>query len=155
MEVVKQIFDIGVARLVLGTAAVEDQGLVREACRQFGEALLVAIDVRQGRVAIKGWQENSQARDVELIRLLQSLGVSRFVYTDISRDGTLRGPNFKAIEAVVKETGARIIASGGVASLQHLRRLARLKVEGAIVGRALYNGSLDLREALKLLRGAR
>jgi phosphoribosylformimino-5-aminoimidazole carboxamide ribotide isomerase len=138
----------GAERVVLGTAALRDPDLVAEACRRHGERIVVSIDARDGVVAVEGWREATSEQAEALLPRLAALGVQRFVYTDIARDGTLTSPNFEAIEALVGATKAAVIASGGVAEVAHLVRLAELGAEGAIVGLALYDGRLALPEAL-------
>jgi phosphoribosylformimino-5-aminoimidazole carboxamide ribotide isomerase len=142
---------MGVGRVILGTAAVAEPGLVEEACRRFEEAIVVSIDARDGKVATHGWQERTTITAAELLRKMAALGVKRFIYTDISRDGTLTEPNFEAIAELVAGTTFPIIAAGGISSLSHLRRLRELGVEGAIIGKALYTGDIDLKKALASL----
>lgn len=139
-------------RAILGTAAVRDRRLVEEACGRYGERIVVGVDAREGVVAVEGWQETTEVSAEELMVELAALGVRRFVYTDIARDGTLTEPNFAAYESAVGAVPAAIIASGGVASVEHLRRLASIGVEGAIAGRALYDGRVELEEALREVR---
>ncbi len=139
----------GAARVVLGTAAARDPELAAEACRRHGERIVVSIDARDGLVATEGWREASELPAEALLRDLASLGVRRFVYTDIARDGTLTSPNFEAVESLARATEAAVIAAGGVAEVAHLVRLAELGVEGAIVGLALYDGRVDLPAALR------
>jgi len=154
LDVIGRYLEMGADRVVLGTAAVHDQPLVSRACAMFGEAVVVAVDARRGRVATAGWREASGETPEGLMRHLAELGVPRFIFTDISRDGTLRGPNFAAIGRLVRAFRTPVIASGGVTTVEHLRRLAKLGVEGAIVGRALYDGGLELGEALAAVQGA-
>ena len=151
IEAIEQVLELGVARAILGTAAVAEHTLVQEACRRFGEQIIVSIDARDGYVATHGWQERTGVMAIELVEVMASLGVGRFVYTDIARDGTLSEPNFDAVGELVAKTNLAIIASGGIASIEHLIKLAQLGVEGAIVGRALYTGDVDLREALRCI----
>ena len=149
-ETAQALLEAGVERVVLGTAAVEDPGLVHELCRRWGaERVVVAVDAREGRVAIRGWTEDTSVDATELMKEMASLGPQRFLYTDISRDGTMTAPNFDAVGALIESTGMAIIASGGVTSLDDLRRLAQTGAEAAIVGRALYEGTLDLAEAIE------
>jgi len=149
MKSAENILDIGVQRIVLGTSAVENPSLVEQACRRFGtEAVIVGVDAREGVVAIRGWRESSFITAPDLIHRMTALGVGRFIYTDISRDGTLSEPNFQAIEELIKDCDATLVASGGISSIEHLERLAFLGVEGAIIGKALYTGDIDLREAI-------
>ena len=148
LELIEQALGFGVERAILGTAAVADQAMIREACRRFGEQMVVSIDARGGFVASHGWRETTGITANELVAEMASLGVKRFIYTDIARDGTLTSPDFGSIAQVTANTALPIIAAGGISSLEHIRRLAGLGVEGVIVGRALYTGDLDLKEAL-------
>jgi phosphoribosylformimino-5-aminoimidazole carboxamide ribotide isomerase len=151
LEVAEQLLKRGIQRIILGTAAVEDSKLIMEACRRFGEDVIISIDVKDGYVATHGWQERSKITSVELIEKMAALGAKRFIYTDIACDGTLTQPNFEGIAELVTHTDLPIIASGGISSIAHLHQLSQLGIEGAIVGRALYTGDVDLREALNLL----
>ena len=153
-EMAQALLEAGVDRVVLGTAAVENPELVKEICRRWGqERVVVAVDARKGRVAVRGWTEDTSVNATELVRETAELGPRRFLYTDISRDGTMTAPNFDAVAAMVENTGMAIIASGGVASLDDLRRLAQTGAEAAIVGRALYEGSVNLAEAIDAAAG--
>lgn len=138
----------GADRVVLGTAAVRDTEFAAEAARRHGERIVVSIDARDGVVATEGWTEGTSEQAEALLLRLAALGVRRFVSTDIARDGTGTSPNFEAVATMVAASEAPIIAAGGVAEVAHLVRLAELGVEGAIVGLALSDGRLDLREAL-------
>ncbi len=152
LDTVEKLLSLGAQRVVLGTVAVDDPELVAEACRRFGQAIVVGVDARDGWVAVRGWKERSQVTASELVQRMEALGVARIIYTDIARDGALSGPNLEAIASLKKETTLPIIASGGVASLEHLKELAKLGVEGAIVGRALYTGAVDLKEAVRITK---
>ena len=151
IDAVVKALDLGVARVILGTAAVEDQSFVQEACRRFANLVIVGVDARDGYVATRGWKESTTLTAAELVWQMESLRVGRFIYTDIARDGTLTEPNFEAIAAIVSQAHVPVIAAGGIASVEHLKRLSETGVEGAIVGRALYSGDIDLKEALKPL----
>ena len=149
-EIADALLSAGVSRVVIGTAAVSDPDLVEGLCRDYGsERVVVAVDARDGLVAIKGWTESSQVSALELARQMRELGVSRLLYTDVSRDGTLTSPNFAANEELVRETGMKVQASGGVSSLEHIRQLVSTGVEGAIIGTALYRGTISLEEAIE------
>ena len=148
IESIAQALEIGAARAILGTVAIEDHALVEEACRRFVDRIIVSIDARNGYVAIRGWRERTMVTAIELVDKMQSLGVKRLIYTDITRDGTLTEPNFEAVTELVNKTRLPIIVAGGISSLGHLKRLSDIGVEGAIVGRALYTGDLDLKTAL-------
>jgi phosphoribosylformimino-5-aminoimidazole carboxamide ribotide isomerase len=143
---------LGVERVILGTAAVEQLDLVSRLTARFGEQVIVGVDARDGMVATAGWTETADVRAVELVRHVAELGVPRIIYTDISRDGTLTEPNFAALAELIWPAGPAIIASGGISAVAHLRRLAALGAEAAIVGKALYDDKLDLPSALAALR---
>ena len=149
MDSARRVLDMGVQRFILGTSAVEEPSLVERACSQFGaEAVVVGVDARDGMAAIRGWRETTSVSALDLIRSMTGLGARRFVYTDISRDGTLSSPNFGAIEDIARGCDVSLVVSGGVSSPEHVERLASLGVEGVIIGRALYTGDVDLREAI-------
>ena len=143
----------GVARVILGTVAVEQPDLVRQAARAFPGTIAVGIDARAGRVATRGWAEETQVLATDLARSFADDGVAALIYTDIDRDGAMGGPNIPATADLARAVDVPVIASGGVASLVDLRALQETGVvAGAISGRALYDGAIDLAEALALLR---
>jgi phosphoribosylformimino-5-aminoimidazole carboxamide ribotide isomerase len=146
--------DRGLARVILGTAAVRDPGLVHEACRKFPGKVAVGIDAKGGKVAVEGWAEASKLGAVELARKFEGAGVAAIVYTDIDRDGVLSGINWDATIELANAVSIPVIASGGLASLNDIRRMTMpdaRKLEGAISGRALYDGRIDPAEALAIL----
>jgi phosphoribosylformimino-5-aminoimidazole carboxamide ribotide isomerase len=149
---------LGLARVILGTVTVEEPSLVAEAVQRFGaERIVVGIDARRGQVATHGWQEVSSMTAIELALRVRELGVERVVYTDIARDGMLSGVNVEAVRELAQRTGLKVIASGGVSSLDDLRRLKDAEasgVEGVIIGQALYSGALGLREAIQISKSA-
>ena len=145
------MMDIGVDRVILGTMAVENKEIVQSIVDRFGvESVIVGIDVRDDLVSIKGWKKSTFVSSSDLMDEMYRIGVRRFVYTDISRDGTLMEPNFQSIEQIVSRSDANIIASGGVSSLGHIKQLAGLGVEGVIIGKALYTGDINLNEAISI-----
>ena len=145
----EKLLSLGVERVVIGTAAVRNPDLVRQLCQGGGSPrVVVAVDARDGLVAVQGWLEETSVTAVELGQRMAELGVARLLYTDISRDGTLSEPNFSANAQLVESTGLAILASGGVASLDQITELARIGAEGVIVGRALYTGDLELPAAI-------
>jgi len=152
LEAIEKLLDSGVARVILGTAAVASPEMIEEACQRFGEAVIVGIDAREGYVAVQGWLTGTTIAVTDLLQRMAALGARRFIYTDILRDGTLSQPNFEAIEELTKTTSLPIIAAGGISSVSDLVRLGRIGVEGAIVGRALYTGDIELGEALAALQ---
>jgi len=151
METVEMLLKAGLDRVVLGTAAVEKPEFVREVCRRFGESVIVSLDARNGRIAIRGWLQEMELTAIELAKQMKRLGVGRFVYTDISRDGTLTEPNFSALAELIEAIRSPVIASGGIASITHLKMLQKLGAQGAIIGRALYSGEINLKQALDVM----
>ncbi len=148
METIGKLLKVGIDRVILGTAAVENPELVKEACRCFGKSIIIGIDVIEGRVAIHGWKNSTELTAIELAMSMAKLGAKRIIYTDINRDGTLTEPNFIATFELVDAIRFPVIASGGISSLIHLKVLNKLGVEGAIIGKALYTGDINLRQAL-------
>jgi phosphoribosylformimino-5-aminoimidazole carboxamide ribotide isomerase len=143
----------GVRRVILGTAAVRDPALVRQAAAAHPGRVAIGIDAREGRVAVEGWAETTDIAAVDLARRVEDAGIAAIVYTDIERDGALQGPNVEATAALARAVSVPVIASGGVSSLEDLRRLrdCGTPLDGAITGRALYDGRIDLAEAVTLL----
>jgi phosphoribosylformimino-5-aminoimidazole carboxamide ribotide isomerase len=148
LETIKTLLKDGIERVILGTAAVEDPGLVIEACEHFRESIAVSIDARDGIVATHGWVKVTDRTAVALAKTMAQVGVARFIYTDINRDGTLTEPNFSAIAEMIEAIELPIIAAGGISTLNHLKMLKKLGAEGAIVGKALYTGGINLKQAL-------
>jgi phosphoribosylformimino-5-aminoimidazole carboxamide ribotide isomerase len=148
METIETLLKVNVDRVILGTVAVEKPKLVEEACHRFGEIIVVGIDVRDGQIAVRGWQQQTELKLIEYAKFLAGLGVKRFIFTDISRDGTLTEPNFTQTFELIDNVRLPVIASGGVTSLTQLRILDKLGAEGAIVGKALYTGDINLKQAL-------
>lgn len=149
---VVQLLDIGVQRVILGTAAVEDHLLVQSLCDEFPGQIVVGIDARDGLVATRGWLETSQVKATDLAQQMSQLGAAAIIYTDIHRDGTLSGPNLDALRELARSISIPVIASGGVSSVTDLLSLLALEpvgVNGVIVGRALYTGNISLKEALQ------
>ena len=152
IETIELLLDAGITRVVLGTKAVQDRNFLQTAFKKFGQKIIVSIDAKDGLVAIKGWQES--LKGVEAIKFaleLKELGFEELIYTDISKDGTLSGPNIKAIKELLKETGLKVVASGGISSLDDIVKLGSLEkqgVTGIIIGKALYEGKFTLKEAL-------
>jgi len=153
MDAIETWVKKGVARVILGTAAVEDPDLVRNAAKAFPGQVAVGLDARNGFVATRGWAENTTTRLTDLAQSFEDAGIAAIIYTDIDRDGAMGGPNIAATEALARAVSVPVIASGGVSSMDDLRRLRDTGViSGAISGRAIYDGAIDLKEALALLR---
>ncbi len=156
MATISAWLEKGISRVILGTVAVKNPDLVREACKEFPEKIAVGIDARGGMVAIEGWAETSTTSAMELARMFEFAGVTAIIYTDIDRDGVLQGLNLEATEELARTVSIPVIASGGLASIDDVRKLMREEysiLEGAISGRALYDGRLDAKEALAILNG--
>lgn len=150
LDAVEAMLKLGAARVVLGTAAVENRALVAELGVRWPGKIVVGIDARDGMVMTRGWQHRSEVRARDLARDVVLQGAARVIYTDIERDGTLTEPNYTATAEIVAAVPVPVIASGGVADVEHLRRLQAVGVEGAIVGKALYTGAVRLADALTL-----
>ena len=154
MATIERWLEKGLARVILGTVAVENPSLVREAALAFPDQVAVGIDARNGMVATKGWAEETNVQITDLARSFEDAGVAAIIYTDINRDGAMQGPNIEATSALAHAVSIPVIASGGVSSLQDLLDLrdCGAKLNGAISGRALYDGAIDLKSALSALR---
>jgi phosphoribosylformimino-5-aminoimidazole carboxamide ribotide isomerase len=151
-EHIREALGWGVARVILGTRALLDPGWCEAMCRAFPGQVAVGIDARNGRVAVQGWQEDSGHSALDLARQVAAWPLAALVYTDISRDGMLEGPNVEATAEIAAAVAAPVFASGGIASLDDVARLARRNLAGCVVGRALYEGQLDLAAAIALAR---
>ena len=153
MKNIEAWLDKGLARVILGTAAVEQPELVRDAARAFPGQVAVGIDARNGRVSTKGWAKETDVEVTELAKSFEDAGVAAIIYTDINRDGAMQGPNIEATAALAHAVSIPVIASGGVSSIEDLIALrdCGAALNGAISGRALYDGAIDLREALDVL----
>ena len=150
MQTLERYLEAGVQRVILGTAAVEDEDFVREACSRYRDSVIIAVDAKDGYVRTAGWTRDSDITANELVSRMEKLGAQRFIYTDVSRDGTLTHPNFEAVAQLQALTSGAVIASGGVSTLEHLVRLKEIGVEGAIVGKALFDGDIALPEAVDI-----
>ena len=151
INTIGKLFKCGVDRVILGTSAVEDPEMVKEACRCFGKSIVVGIDARDGKVATRGWKLDTGREPLEFARAMMKLGVRSFVFTDIRRDGTLTEPNFTALFELIDSTKAAIIASGGITNITHLKLLKKLGASGAIIGKALYTKDINLKQALEVM----
>jgi phosphoribosylformimino-5-aminoimidazole carboxamide ribotide isomerase len=149
MQTVKKYFDAGVDRVILGTAAVTDESFLKTAVEKFGEKIAVGADIKDGRIAIKGWIEKSDLEAFDFCRKLQKLGVMTVICTDISKDGAMMGANHALYKALSEELDMQIVASGGVSSMDDVKRLAQLDIYGAIIGKAYYTGAIVLEEAIR------
>jgi phosphoribosylformimino-5-aminoimidazole carboxamide ribotide isomerase len=147
-KVAERLLRQGINRVILGTAAIENRELVEKLCQRFGGAIVVSLDARDGKIAIRGWQRSTIAEVLEIGREMVGAGVRRLVYTDIKRDGTLTEPNFDMVRNLLGEVDVPVIVAGGICRLDHLQRLQKLGVEGAVIGKALYTGDINLGEAI-------
>ena len=155
LETIEKLLALGVTRLILGSAAVKNPQLVEEACKKYPGHIAVGIDAKNGEVAIEGWGKGSGVAATELAKQMAAYGVETIIYTDISRDGMLSGVNVEATAALARACGVPVIASGGVASIEDIRRVKAVEadgVQGCIIGKAIYTGAVDLKEALALAK---
>ncbi|MBE6600852.1 MAG: 1-(5-phosphoribosyl)-5-[(5-phosphoribosylamino)methylideneamino]imidazole-4-carboxamide isomerase [Ruminococcaceae bacterium] len=150
MQTVDKYIGAGVSRVILGTAAVTDEDFLRAAVKKHGDKIAVGVDIKDGNVAIKGWTERSRFAAMDFCRKMESIGVANIICTDISRDGAMRGANHELYREMAKELLLKITASGGVSSLDDVKKLASLGIYGAIIGKAYYTGAIDLKEALEV-----
>lgn len=151
---VMNLFSAGIDRIIIGTAAIEDPEFLTYACNKYPGKILIGIDAMNGMVAIKGWEEVTSVKAKELAKRLEMVGVSGIIYTDINRDGMLSGPNIEATGEMVESVKISVIASGGVSCLEDIKNLMRIKnLWGAITGKAIYSGALDLKEAMRITEG--
>ncbi len=153
IETVRRYLNAGVSRVVLGTAALTNRALLDQACQEFPQRIVLGLDARDGRIAVKGWTTVSDVNAIDLLKELSGCAIAAVIYTDIARDGMLNGPNIPALKEVVEYSSFPVIASGGITRLEDLQAVRSLgqKIEGAIVGKALYDGKLDLKAAVAAL----
>lgn len=155
MEQIDKLLSMGITRVILGSVAVKNPALVKEACAKYGERIVVGIDAKDGIVAVEGWGESGNIGVIELAQKMKAAGVKTIIYTDISRDGTLSGVNVEATVKLAQESGVKIVASGGVKSLDDIKALKKQEavgIEGVIAGKSIYMGTLDLAEAIKIAK---
>ena len=152
METVKKYIDAGISRVILGTAAICDEYFLKEAVKAYGEKIAVGADVKDGKIAVKGWLEQSDVTLDEFFLKMQDLGVKNIICTDISRDGAMRGTNLELYRELSAKYSLDITASGGVSSIEDVKRLRDMNLFGAIIGKAYYTGAVDLKEAIEVAR---
>ena len=150
MEVVDRYLSAGVDRVILGTAAVKDEAFLRAAVAKYGEKIAVGVDIKDGFVAIKGWTEKSDLEAMAFCEKMQNIGVRTLICTDISKDGAMQGANHALYRELSERFGVQIIASGGVSSIEDVKKLAAIDLYGAIVGKAYYTGAINLKEAIEV-----
>lgn len=149
---VEELINIGVSRVIIGTMAVENRELLEKIVKKHKDKIAVSIDAIKGKVAVRGWEKVSDIEAIDLCKFLEDIGIKTLVYTDILRDGMLKGPNFEIYEMLSKETNLDIIASGGVSTIEDVKKLSEMNLYGAIIGKALYDERLDFEEVIKCLR---
>lgn len=152
MEAIEYYLSRGINRVILGSAAVKDPQLVIDAVRAYGDKIAVGIDAKNGMVQAEGWLDNSEIEYIELAKRMEDVGVRTMIFTDIDRDGMLSGPNLKQLDDLSHEVSCNIIASGGVAVLKDIINLFQLDIYGAICGKAIYSGTLDLKQAIEITK---
>jgi len=152
-EKIKNFIDMGVERVIIGTIAVENKELLKELVSKYKEKIIVSIDAKDGKVALRGWEVISEVDSIDLCKELEEIGIKTIVYTDISKDGMLEGPNFDIYKILSQKTSLNIIASGGISSIDDIKRLKDMNIYGAIVGKALYDNKIELKEVLECLQG--
>ena len=151
-DVIEKYLSAGASRVILGTAAVTDTDMLERAVREYGKRVAVGVDIKDGSVAIKGWTETADISAFDFCRKLRLLGVQSIICTDVSKDGAMTGTNRELYRELSQRTGISIVASGGVSTLEDIRALAAMKLEGAIIGKAYYTGAINLKEAIELSR---
>jgi len=152
METVEKYFQAGVDRVILGTAAINDEAFLKDAVKTYGEKIVVGADIKDGFIAIKGWLEKSTVNVDDFFSKMQNIGVRNIICTDISKDGAMKGTNVSLYETLSSKYEMKITASGGVSSLEDIRNLRKLNLFGAIVGKAYYLGAIDLKEAIEIAK---
>ena len=152
METVEKYLEAGVSRVILGTAALKDPVFLKEAVKKYGSEIAVGVDLKDGKVAVKGWLETSEKDGIEFLKELEKIGVESVIVTDISRDGAMKGTNLELYERIKNEVSLKVTASGGVSSLEDIKALKALDIYGAIIGKAYYTGAIKLEEALEVCR---
>ena len=155
MKRIEDYLSLGVKRVILGTAAIKNYPFVEEAVKEYGDAIAVGVDAKDGLVAINGWQETTTVNSVDFCKKLRDTGVKTVIYTDISKDGMLSGTNLEIYKELSKIEGLDIVASGGITFIDEIRTLNEMNIYGAIVGKAVYEGKLDLAETLKAAGGTK
>ncbi|MBR5313014.1 MAG: 1-(5-phosphoribosyl)-5-[Clostridia bacterium] len=151
-ETVKQYLDAGVGRVILGTAALRDRAFLEEMIRLYGEKIAVGVDIKNGNVAVQGWTEDDGVKYTDFLDYLEKIGVATVICTDVSKDGAMQGTNRELYRELAEKYSFKVVASGGVSTLDDIKALAKMDIYGAIVGRALYNGAINLKEAIAVTK---
>lgn len=153
MGTIEKLMNIGVKRVILGTAALNDKTFVKEALDKYGKAVAVGIDAKDGYAAVNGWINVSKINYIEFAKIMEDMGVETIILTDISKDGTLNGPNFEMLQKLKESVSCNITASGGIKDIDDLVKLSKMNIYGAIVGKAIYSGKVDLKDAVDTIEG--
>jgi phosphoribosylformimino-5-aminoimidazole carboxamide ribotide isomerase len=153
LDTIEMLLEKGLNRVILGTAALNNPFLVKEAVKKFGDKIAIGIDARDGYVAVEGWQTSSKIEYIDFAKQMEDIGIKTIIFTDISRDGTLSGPNFEATGKLNDMVSCNIIASGGMKDIEDIKKLVKMNMYGAIIGKALYSGNISLTEAIVQGRG--
>ncbi|MCI1943798.1 1-(5-phosphoribosyl)-5-[(5-phosphoribosylamino)methylideneamino]imidazole-4-carboxamide isomerase [Clostridium luticellarii] len=152
METIDMLLKLGISRVILGTSALKDPNFVKEAVKKYSEKVAVGIDARNGKVAVNGWVDISAVHYTDFARQMEDIGVKTIIFTDISKDGTLKGPNLEQLFEIKESVNCHIIASGGIKSVEDLKNINKMGIYGAITGKAVYSGNIDLKKAIELCR---
>jgi len=153
LDTIEMLLKKGLNRVILGTAALNNPSLVKESVKKFGDKIAIGIDARDGYVAVEGWKKSSKIEYIDFAKQMEDIGVKTIIFTDISRDGTLTGPNFEATGKINEKVSCNIIASGGMKCIEDIKKLKKMNMYGAIIGKALYSGNISLAEAILTGRG--
>jgi len=148
LDNIEMLLEKGLNRVILGTAALDNPSLVKEAIKKYGNKIAIGIDARDGYVAVEGWQISSKIEYIDFAKQMENIGVKTIIFTDISKDGTLTGPNFEATGEINHKVTCDIIASGGMSTIEDIKKLKKMNLYGAIIGKALYSGNIPLEEAI-------
>jgi len=149
-ESIQKYIDVGVEKIILGSAAIKDKNFLKEACQKFPNKIALGLDAKNGYLSVSGWKENSKKQTLDFLKEVNNFGFSRLIYTDINRDGTKASPNFNDTAKVANTSNSPVIISGGVSSIQDIKKAKELKnIEGIIIGKAIYDGDIDLNELVK------
>jgi len=152
MQTIEKYLNAGVNRVILGTAAVNDEEFLKSAVAKYGDKIAVGVDIKDGFVAIKGWTEKSEFSGMDFCKKMQTLGVKTIICTDISKDGAMKGTNLELYSTLSKELDINVVASGGVSSIEDVKALAKMNIYGAIIGKAYYTGAINLKEAIEVAK---
>lgn len=146
---INQLIDIGITRIILGTVVLENQELLKKAFNLYGDRIIVSIDINNGKLMIKGWLQQSNLDLIQIIKQVEEIGVKTIIFTDTTRDGTLTEPNYESIELIRKNTNMKLIIAGGISSINQVKKLKAINVDGVIIGSALYEARINLKEVIK------